>query len=104
MIDLREVENPPARPSGQTATSNPTDYDLVNACELWAADSAVTPERMDLMSQVRDAPPQASRPMPIPPEAAQLLEGTGLGLGMGVSMNGSGRANGRGYAQAYPGY
>jgi hypothetical protein len=37
IINFADVENPPARALGQNATSNPTDYDLVNACELWLA-------------------------------------------------------------------
>ena len=44
IIDLAKVEHPPRRRSGQTAASNPTDYDLVNACELWLAESGVEAE------------------------------------------------------------
>jgi hypothetical protein len=39
MIDLCQVESPLGRRSGETAVSNPTDYDLVNACEMWLAGS-----------------------------------------------------------------
>lgn len=44
IIDLAKVERPPRRRSGQTAASNPTDYDLVNACELWLAESGFEAE------------------------------------------------------------
>lgn len=84
IIDIKEVENPPRRFSGQSATSNPTDYDLVNACELWLADSAMADDRIEQMAQPRESPQQPSRPIQIPSIARDLLEGTGLGLGMGV--------------------
>jgi hypothetical protein len=100
MVDMREVENPPSRLSGQTAVSNPTDYDLVNACEMWLADSAMGDERIDQMSQPRESPQQTSRPIQIPSIARDLLEGTGLGLGMGLGLNG----NGNGYANANGGH
>jgi hypothetical protein len=107
MIDLREVENPPARASGHTATSHPTDYDLVNACELWLADSAMAEDRVEELSQPRESPQQPSRPIQIPSIARDLLQGTGLGFEMGTAMgNGGGRPNGRanGRAGAYQGY
>jgi hypothetical protein len=103
MIELRDVENPPARPSGQTATSHPTDYDLVNACELWLADSAMTEDRVEELAQPRESPQQPSRPIQIPSVARDLLEGAGLGFEMGAGLNGSGRTNGRAPA-SYPGY
>ena len=98
MIDMREVENPPARLSGQTAVSNPTDYDLVNACEMWLADSALGEERIDQMSQPRESPQTTSRPIQIPSIARDLLEGTGLGLGMGVNNAGQSNGHGNGHA------
>jgi len=103
MIDLRSVENPPSRLRGQTAVTTPTDYDLVNACEMWLADSAMGEDRVEQMSQPRESPSQTSRPIQIPSVARDLLEGAGLGsLGMGMAANGNGRANGRG--SRYHGY
>lgn len=103
MIDLRSVENPPSRLRGQTAVTTPTDYDLVNACEMWLADSAMGEDRVEQMSQPRESPQQTSRPIQIPSVARDLLEGAGLGgLGMGMAANGNGRANGR--ASRYHGY
>lgn len=108
MIDLRDVENPPSRPSGQSATSHPTDYDLVNACELWLADSAMTDERVEELAQPRESPQQPSRPIQIPSFARDLLEGTGLGFEMAApnmvrGIRPNGKANGRAGA-AYPAY
>ena len=100
MIDLKSVENPPSRLRDQTAVSHPTDYDLVNACEMWLADSAMGEDRVEQMSQPRESPAQTSRPIQIPSVARDLLEGAGLSLGM--AANGNGRANGRG--SRYHGY
>jgi hypothetical protein len=105
MIDLRSVANPPSRLTGQTAVSHPTDYDLVNACEMWLADSAMGEDRVEQMSQPRESPHQTSRPIQIPSVARDLLEGTGLGLGMGLSADMSGHANGNGRrGSRYQGY
>ena len=93
MVELREVESPPSRLSGQSAISHPTDYDLVNACEMWLADSAMGDVRIDQMSQPRESPQQTSRPIQIPSIARDLLEGAGLGLGMGLDPH-PGRTNG----------
>lgn len=105
MIDLQSVAYPPARASGATAVSNPTDYDLVNACEMWLADSAMGDDRVQMLSEPRESPQTSSRPIQIPSIARDLLEGTGLGLGMGMGYGGGQygappqpqRANGRHY-------
>lgn len=102
MVEMREVENPPSRLSGQSAISHPTDYDLVNACEMWLADSAMGDDRIDQMSQPRESPQQTSRPIQIPSIARDLLEGAGLGLGMGLGAQRGGYANG--HANGYAGY
>jgi hypothetical protein len=106
MIDLRDVENAPSRPRGQTAATHPTDYDLVNACEMWLADSALDDERVEVLSQPRESPQQTSRPVQIPSFARDLLEGAGLGFEMGAVSRQAGRGNGRanGRAAQYPGF
>jgi hypothetical protein len=93
IINLAEVENPPARGSGESATSNPTDYDLVNACELWLADMAANDQRVQEMVQPRESPAGPSRPIQIPTVAQDLLDQAGIGLGMSAG-NGGIRANG----------
>jgi hypothetical protein len=100
VLELKSIENPPARLVGQSATSHPTDYDLVNSCELWLADSALGESRVEELSQPRESPQQPSRPIQMPSIARDLLEGTGLGLGMGFepqATNGHDRS-------AYAGY
>ncbi|KQW01531.1 hypothetical protein [Rhizobacter sp. Root1221] len=109
MVDMNQVTNPPSRLSGQTAVSAPTDYDLVNACEMWLADSALGDDRVEQMSQPRESPQQTSRPIQIPSIARDLLEGVGLGMGVGLGAGGNGNGNGYGYANGrgssrYQGY
>lgn len=96
MIDLRDVEHPPQRLPGESALSYPKDYDLVSACEVWLADSAMGEQRVDQMSQPKESPQQTSRPIQIPSIARDLLEGTGLGLGMSAHSQPQ-YANGSGY-------
>jgi hypothetical protein len=103
MINLNEVAYPPARGSGESAVSHPTDYDLVNACEMWLADSAMGDDRVAMLSEPRESPQHASRPIQIPSIARDLLEGTGLGLGMEFVAPQAARANGRAHG-AYGAY
>lgn len=100
VLELKAIENPPARLIGQTATSHPTDYDLVNACELWLADSALDEVEQSNLSKPRLSPEQPSRPIQMPSIARDLLEGAGLGLGMGHQPR---AANGHDRS-AYAGY
>ncbi|HEY5722402.1 MAG TPA: hypothetical protein VIT45_08775 [Allosphingosinicella sp.] len=104
MIDLKEVENPPARALGESATSKPTDYDLVNACELWLADMAASDQRIEEMSQPREAPTGPSRPIQIPSVAQDLLDQAGIGLGMSAQPNGNRPRGNGGGGGGYVGY
>jgi hypothetical protein len=88
VIDLDEVfaKDPPT--AGPDATKDPTDYDLVNACELWTTDMAYSEEKVEELSQPRESPATTSRPVPIPSIARELLEQSdlaGLGLGLGLA-------------------
>jgi hypothetical protein len=90
IIDINEVLSPLPRTSGQKATTHPSDYDLVNACELWLADTATSDTRIDEMSQPREAPVMTSKPVQIPSIARDMLDSVGVGiggLGMGMSYN-----------------
>lgn len=101
MIDLDEVQNPPPRRSGETATTHPNDYDFVNACELWLVDQAISPVQRDDLLVPRMSAPQATRPIQIPSIARELLDQAGLGLGMGVGMSAD---RGRARTGGYPAY
>ena len=92
LIDITDVRSPMPRSAGQKATSKPTDYDLVNACELWLADTATTDTRIEELSQPRETPVMTSKPVPIPAFAREFLDeipGFGMGLG-GRGANGAG--------------
>ena len=95
IIDIREVRDPTPPPSGHKPTSNPSDYDLVNACELWLADTATSDERIEELSQPREAPVMTSKPIPIPSMARDMLgDMPGLGLGLGGTAAYARRGNG----------
>ncbi len=96
MVDLGMVGNPPTRPRGQSAVSHPNDYDLVNACEMWLADSAMDEGRIEQMSQPREAPNMTSRPIQIPSIARDLLDSAGLGMGMGYAQSAQSNGHARG--------
>ena len=87
IIDMSKVRFPnPGR--DHKATSNPNDYDLVNACELWLADTATSDTQVDELSQPREAPQMTSKPIQIPAMAREMLDGIGdIGLGMGARNN-----------------
>lgn len=85
VIDVDEVISSNPRSAGPDATKNPTDYDLVNACELWLADTAVSEDRVEELSQPRESPVMTSRPIQIPSIAKDILSQSlppGLGLGL----------------------
>lgn len=96
LIDMMEVRSPSPKMSGNKATKDPTDYDLVNACELWLADTAIADSRVEEMSQPRETPVMTSKPVAIPSFAREFLEdmpeiGSDIGFGMGTGgwRNGS---------------
>lgn len=67
------------------ATTEPNDYDLVNACELWLADTATSDVQVEQLSQPREAPQMTSKPIQIPAMAKEMLDGIGdIGMSLGV--------------------
>jgi hypothetical protein len=86
VIDVLEVTSPNPKQSDEP-TKRPTDYDLVNACELWLADTAVSDDQIDEISRrPREAPAMTSRPVQIPSIARELIEQSlpGMSLGTGT--------------------
>jgi hypothetical protein len=81
IIDIDEVRQPKPRIDGSKATTSPTDADLVNACELWLADTATGDAVIDQMAQPRETPVMTSRPVQIPAIAREMLADLpGMGL------------------------
>jgi hypothetical protein len=89
VIDIEVVRNPPID-DGHKATRKPNDYDLVNACELWLADTATSDTRVEELSQPREAPVMTSKPISMPALARDMLEDLDLPMGLGL-----GRGTGR---------
>jgi len=92
VLDIYQIRNPPPRRSGQKATTNPTDADLVNACEQWLAVTGTPDDRVEQYSQPIEGPNMTSRPIQIPSVARDLLESVGVQAGMAA---GSGYVNGK---------
>jgi hypothetical protein len=88
VISMDVVRTPSPRTSGKSATQEPTDFDLVNACELWLADTAVSDDRVEQLAQPRESPVMTSKPIQVPSFAREMLEQAGIpGFGLGVSAN-----------------
>jgi len=89
IIDIDEVlsSDPATAPDGK-ATTEPTDYDLVNACELWLAETATSEDQIEQLSQnPRESPMMTSRPVQIPAIAREMLDQAGIGVpGFGLGM------------------
>jgi hypothetical protein len=86
VINIDQIVNPQLRAASGTnnPTVDPTDWDLVNACEQWLALGGVQEQSIEQYSQPIEAPTMTSRPIDIPQFARDALSG------MGVSLNGSG--------------
>ena len=94
LIDIEQVRSPDVA-ANHKATRNPTDYDLVNACELWLADTATSDSRVEEMAQPREAPQMTSKPIPIPALARDMLEDIGdIGFGLGRQQSSAVPKNG----------
>ena len=84
VIYIEQIVNPQLRAASGTnnPTVDPTDWDLVNACEQWLAVGGVQEQSIEQYSQPIEAPTMTSRP--IEQMARDMLSGLGGGL------NGSG--------------
>lgn len=103
LLNIDQIANPDVS-QNHKATLHPTDYDLVNACELWLADTATTDAQIEQYSQPREAPQMTSKPVPIPAMAREMLDGIGdiggISLGTGMPLKagyGVGGNNGASY-------
>jgi hypothetical protein len=83
IIDLNQVRNPPPRPSGTKPTTQPNDYDLVQACEEYIAVTGTSDSRVEEYAQPVEGPIQPSIPLRMPPVAQDLLDSVGVPAGMG---------------------
>jgi hypothetical protein len=78
LLNVDDIRNPPPRPNGEKATTSPTDFDLVNACEQWLAVTGTQEDTVEDYSQHKESPTMPSRPIQIPSIAREMLEGAGV--------------------------
>ncbi len=95
VIQIEQIINPQLRAANGThnPTVDPTDWDLVNACEQWLAVGGVQEQSVEQYSQPIESPTMTSRPIDVPQIAKDMLSGMGVGLN-GAGLNGSGLAPG----------
>jgi len=56
VIDDIDVLSASPSTAGPNATTRPTDYDMVNACELWLLETATVDTQVQELTQPREAP------------------------------------------------
>lgn len=79
VISVSALTNPQLRGSDQP-TVDPTDWDLVQACEQWLAVGGVQEASIEQYSQSVESPVITSRPIEIPQAARDLLNQAGVSL------------------------
>jgi hypothetical protein len=86
VIEIEQIVNPQLRAANgnNNPTVDPTDWDLVNACEQWLAVGGVQEQSIEQYSQPIEAPTMTSRPIDVPQVARDMLSG------LGVRLNGGG--------------
>ena len=93
ILDLTAIRYPVPAASGKKPTSDPTDADLVNACEQWLAVTGTEENQVEQYAQPHISPTTTSKPIQIPAVARDVLESAGVSLPMGMGT-------GNGYAGA----
>jgi hypothetical protein len=95
VIQIEQIVNPQLRAASgnNNPTVDPSDWDLVNACEQWLAVGGVQEQSVEQYSQPIESPTMTSRPIEMPQIAKDMLSGMGVSLPTG-GLNGSGLAAG----------
>lgn len=96
VIDVNDIRNPPPRASGSRATTDPTDFDLFNACEQWLAVTGTPDVQVEEYSQPSEGPMLTSSPVRIPTVARDLLESVGIQAGIPGGSRPAGGSGGNG--------
>jgi len=89
ILDVAQLQNAPTYST--KPTTNPSDYDLVGACDQWLAVTGTDEESVDKMAQPIEGPAMPSRPIQIPSVARDMLESVGVPA---MSFAGNGKASG----------
>jgi hypothetical protein len=90
ILDIDTIRRPPVRAVGVRPTENPTDRDLVDACDQWLAVTGTQDQQVEQYSQPTETPNITSRPVQIPQAARDLLESVGVSAGYSPPSNGNG--------------
>jgi len=88
LLDSDEIENQiTAESKGKKATLDPTDFDLLNACEQWLAVTGTPDTQVEEYAQPTEPPAMTSRPIQIPAVARDLLDSVGVSAGLSYNNN-----------------
>ena len=97
LISPSELANPPSR-STTNSINDPSDYDLVTACEQWLAIEGVGEDIVDSKAAASPSSVTSTAPVRVPPAAQEILgafgfshHGNGQGPQAGAPANGSGQ-------------
>ena len=98
VIDPQAVRDFNPRATGEKASTNPTDYDLVNACEQWLAVNGIPDQEIESFAQPIESPFVTSRPVQVPggmmDQVRDAVDSVGLPMGLAGRMNGGYGADG----------
>jgi uncharacterized protein YjdB len=76
ILDITQLQNPPSYST--KPTTNPSDFDLVGACDQWLAVTGTQEDSVDQAAQPVESPVMPSRPIQIPSVAREMLESVGV--------------------------
>jgi Bacterial Ig-like domain (group 2) len=93
ILDITQLQLPPSYSSN--ATTKPSDFDLVGACDQWLAVTGTQEDSVEQAAQPVESPIMPSRPIQIPSVARDMLESVGVPA-MGYSAV-PGKTNGATY-------
>jgi len=91
VLDVAQLQNPPSYTT--KPTTNPSDYDLVGACDQWLAVTGTQEDSVEQAAQPVEAPVMPSRPIQIPSVARDMLESVGVPA-LAYTGGGPGKTNG----------
>jgi hypothetical protein len=97
LIDPDELANPPSR-STANSINDPSDYDLVTACEQWLAIEGVGGDIVELKAAASPSAATQTAPVRVPPAAQEILGAFGFShngqaTAPGSYRNGAARAH-----------
>jgi hypothetical protein len=78
VIDVNAIRNYSVRPKGVKPTVDPTDRDLIDACDQWLAVTGTREKSIEEYAQPTVGPNQTSRPIQIPRVAQDMLASVGI--------------------------